>query len=236
MQPDADEIRPEYLTDYLIPQLRQFDRIFSERVFPQFADPQQQANRVARERWEECMALPANGESVDPGDFVDEANDAGLAFYETMVTMQRTVLNLFTAGIYHLLEQQAGVLIRDFTISNRTNYHLADLRAWLVQHVSIDPRNAAIHNDLEQLRHVANVVKHAEGTSAAQLRTLNPDFFREPLLRQLGFADLPGRALPVGAPLAGEDLYVTKEDYDRLRDAAIGYWEWLAAELRRHHE
>src|SRR5947207_46602 len=38
-------IYSDYLTDVFIPQIKQFDKIFSETVFPPFADPEAQANK-----------------------------------------------------------------------------------------------------------------------------------------------------------------------------------------------
>lgn len=64
-----------------------------------------------------------------------------------------------------------------------------------------------------------------------QLRRVNPQYFRLPLMREPAYQDIPGFERPIDARLAGDDIWVTKDDYDRFVDAVVGFWEWLAAEL-----
>lgn len=181
------------------------------------------------------MAEPVgeDGPDVDEGDVADDAQAAGLAFYETIIAMHHAVLNLFAAGLFHLFEQQVAALYRDWTgqTLRRGLLPLAALRDWLRDEVGVDITRAPSWNRLHELELLANVVKHAAGRSADELRARNPDYFRQPLLREAAFRDIPTSERPVETPLTGEDIYVTKADYDRFLEAVLAFLEWLAAEL-----
>jgi hypothetical protein len=49
---------------------------------------------------------------VDPGSVAEDAHDHSVDVYLTLTAMQFTVVNLFTAGLYHLFEQQAAEQLR----------------------------------------------------------------------------------------------------------------------------
>ena len=92
----------------------------------------------------------------------------------------------------------------------------------------------------------ANAIKHGPGPSANKLATLRPDLFQSPVLARLGLANSddakPCRAARVAssafAPLAGDALYVSKDDLSKWCVAVIAYWEELSVILdeqqRRH--
>jgi hypothetical protein len=84
------------------------------------------------------------------------------------------------------------------------------------------------------LNDIASVVKHAEGPAAERVRRTCPKLFELPALRRPEYRDFRGSRrshLPVGAPLTGEDLYVTKEDFDHYAGAVLEFWDWLATEF-----
>ena len=41
----------DYITGVFVGQMKQFDKMFSGTVFPPFADPEAQANKVAQDYW-----------------------------------------------------------------------------------------------------------------------------------------------------------------------------------------
>jgi hypothetical protein len=214
----------------LIPQVRQFDETFSSKVYPPFADPEGDAARVAREYVTERMNQL--GEDADFGSIADDAHDREVAFYQTQVSIQFTVVNLFTAGIYHVFEQQIASLYRDWTAT--TPKTVGQVRDWLSGTLGIDIETAPTWSTIDELRIVANVVKHAEGNAAERLQQVNPDLFQLPLMRQPGYRDLIPPSdfrRPVEAPLTGEDLYVTKDDYDRYVRSVLDFWEWLLNQI-----
>lgn len=217
-------LRSHYILGVLVPQIKRFDHLFTEMVFPSFADPEAQAEKVAQDYWNQKMSEPCgeNGPDEDFGDIADNAHQESLDFYFTMTAMHTTVLNLFAAGLYHLFEQQAGTWLRDWT-GKKEKYPIPPL----MKKLNLDP-TTPLWARLNELKHVANVVKHAEGDAAAQLRVINPAYFQLPAVRgtELEAHISGGRML--GEPLTGEGLYVTKADYDAFVQAVIEFWRWVA--------
>jgi hypothetical protein len=81
---------------------------------------------------------------------------------------------------------------------------------------------------LEELRHLANTLKHGEGKSSRELAELAPDLFTQPSLIDDG-AHVSPASYRVYTPLIGDELFVTA---DHIRDyaAAIeGFWLELSS-------
>ena len=81
---------------------------------------------------------------------------------------------------------------------------------------------------MDELRLVANVVKHGEGGSAEELRKMRPDLFVYPSLR--GKVD-PTKTLRVKATLFGQDFFVTKEEFEGYHRGSVAFWTELADAL-----
>src|SRR5690242_11614023 len=159
-----------------------------EQLLSLFKDLDARSNKVAKEEFERLGAQPV-GEygDVDMADLAEEAHDAGLAFYETMSGLRQTTINLFAAGLFHLLEQHLADLCHDrsFTVDPPKESKLKELARWYSAHFDLDLSALASWNLVDELRLVANVVKHAEGKSAEQLRLRRADLFEHPALRAL---------------------------------------------------
>jgi hypothetical protein len=94
----------------------------------------------------------------------------------------------------------------------------------------VDVARLASWKKIEELRLVANVIKHTEGRSSDELLALRPDLFVHPLFRteKESFGSPPG---DVRMPLMGDDLYVSEEDLVVYTKAVQGFWEELASAL-----
>lgn len=82
-------------------------------------------------------------------------------------------------------------------------------------------------SSIDQLRLVANVVKHGEGRSAEELKRRNPERFgrqQPPELRGVP-TSLPAM------PLIGQALRLTEEDFERYRATLLQFWDELAEAL-----
>ena len=91
---------------------------------------------------------------------------------------------------------------------------------------SIAVTSAPMWAKLDELRLVANVVKHAEGDSANKLRAVNDAHFKLPSVRGTELEKWFGDRM-LGEPLTGEGIYVAKGDYDAFVAAVIDFWNWL---------
>jgi hypothetical protein len=225
-------IRADYLTGVFIPQIALFDKMFSETVFPPFADPEAKANKVAQDYWDQKMSEPCgpDGPDEDPADIADDAQQKAIDFYETMFAMHYTIVNLFTAGVFHLFDQQIGTLLEDWT-GKRPKFPFDELGKLSIKDRAgneVPFKSAPTWAKLDELRLVANVVKHAEGDSANKLRAVNDAHFKLPSVRGTELEKWFGERM-LGEPLMGEGIYIDKADYDAFVTAAVEFWKWLAS-------
>ena len=95
---------------------------------------------------------------------------------------------------------------------------------------AIDIKNFACWSKIDELRLVANTVKHAEGPSSDRLREIRSDMFINPLFSQDPFP-LQGFD-SVFQPLVGDDLYVSLQDIKDYRDHLVQFWQELAAAMQ----
>ena len=125
--------------------------------------------------------------------------------------LRQGIVNLLAAGLYHLYEQHREKLKLILTDSGRAMPPLEKLGGWA---------------KVEELRHLANTVKHAEGPSARELRRIRPDLFVRPVVKgsPLGKDSL---RQAIENPLGGTDLFVTEADLHTYRDAIRELWEAL---------
>ena len=175
-------------------------------------------------------------EYTDPGDVAEWAQDHSCAWWETMVSLRQSIVNLLAAGLFHLIEQQLSALSLDCAYERVRDTKLEVVKNWYIANLGIDLASLESWGKIDELRLVANSVKHAEGTSSRQLRELRPDLFQNP-----AFADLRAemgerffdRDDPLSRPLAGEDMFVTENDLHDYCTAGVallnGIVEFCAA-------
>lgn len=95
---------------------------------PVFADLGRKADEVANAEFERLGAQPATDDTAcDMSVLAEAANERGQASYETMSALRQATLNLFAAGLFHLVEQQLADLCRDggFTVQPPTDTKLS---------------------------------------------------------------------------------------------------------------
>lgn len=225
------------IRSFLIAQVRQFDQLFGERVYPPFSDLASASEAVRAKSIDTQLTEAAADPDLDLGSVADNAHAQSLAFYLEHLPLQQILLNLFTAGLFHLFEQQMGALYRSWTCGTVVNnlgqaqgerFDLAVIEKWSKTNLKVDFKTSPNWPRIEELKDVANVVKHAEGPSAKQLRLRNPKLFRF-----LDFCDSDDDASSnyrpvVRTPLTGDDLFVSKADYDSYVADVLNFWEWLA--------
>lgn len=87
---------------------------------------------------------------------------------------------------------------------------------------------------IDELRLVANAVKHAEGSATRQLKTLRPELFSNPdfehIYKELDAEGIDRFVGQVRAPLSGEEFFVS----DKLLEAYAGAEESFFGEIADH--
>lgn len=222
------------------PYLKAFGQYVMEDVEPIFENLAERANAIATLEFKRIGEQPA-GEDCD-GDMsvaAESAQDKGQIFYDTMVSIRQTSLNLFAAGLFHLLEQQLANLCRDcaFEMPPPRDTKLSEVATWYRNNFNLNLSNLSAWPKIQQLRLLANSVKHGEGTSTEELRAIRPDLFQNPDLREFA-QDFPViyTAQSVRLPLAGEDIFVTTEVFSEFIAAANSLFADIAEYFIAHKE
>ena len=213
------------------------------KILPVFDDLEQEADAVAEAEFERLCAQPASPDfDGDLSDLAEGATEHGNDYGETMFAIRQSVLNLLAAGLFHMFEQQQKGLFHQ-TVAARTGTDFSwDALDNSLAASGVDRRRLPGATSLEELRLVANTIKHGAGGSAAKLAALRPDLFdfdpdgnrEEDLDKQRLGATIRSSDL-LFAPLGGGDLYVTEKNLADWCNAVLQFWRGLAAELRSFH-
>lgn len=220
-----------------IPYLKAYGECVLRDVVGAFGDLERRADEVANAAFERYGAQPA-GENFDGdmGDFAERAQDEGIAFYQTMFAIRQSTLNLLAVGLFHLVEQRLADLCRDasFDVAPPGDTKIAVVASWYRDHFGLELSALPDWATTDELRLVANAVKHAEGGSAEELRNIRPQLFQHPAIRKLLPEEDFRIALPVDLPLAGEGLYVSEEFFRGYSEAASRFFESIANYFDQH--
>jgi len=224
----------------IIPYVKAYAQWVLEDILPTFSGLPEKANSIASAEFSRLGQRPAS-ENFD-GDMsvaAEVAQEKGQAFYDIMVSIRQGSLNLFGAGLFHLLEQQLADLCRDgsFNVSPPKDTKLDVVQKWYLDNFNLNLSKLASWSKIDQLRLLANSVKHGEGGAVKKLRNLRPDIFQYPGASEL----LPENLNPyfvsnVRLPMAGEDIYVTTKIFDEFSQAALSFVEEISEHFVVHND
>jgi len=141
------------------------------RLLPAFTDVEQEAEQKAEEEWQTLCSLPAT-EDADLFDAAEQASEAGVRYYQLMIGVQQGLINLFAVALYHLYEQQLMFFHRKEVLhpveeSNPKLLCLKELMKRLLTEYCIDITEFPSWPSIQELRLLANTVKHGDGLSGA---------------------------------------------------------------------
>lgn len=169
-------------------------------------------------------------EDTDASDVAEDAFNQGLEYYMTAHDVRWAVFATMATALYHLVEQQVCELCRLAFFGPRGEPVPVEETIRLLKKVGVDVARFSSWRRINELRHLANCVKHAEGTSCDQLRKLRPRLFQRPTVgprfRMLGIRT------HVRNPLMGEDVYVTQKHLAAYLDGVRRFWRELAGGLK----
>jgi hypothetical protein len=218
--------------DFLV-QVHALRTAVQERLIPTFDNIEAEADAVAQEVWDAWGQ--SAGPDADSASAAEAAMDAGINHYQILHDTKQALLNLFSVGLHHLVEQQQLTFLRRELVPWGEDLAASQMKASEFQgrlrSEGIDTSKYPCWAKMKELSLVANVVKHAEGNSAQKLRQVRPDLFTAPSIRSdEALSWIAGRHLY--SPLSGDDLYVTEADLTGYFDAAQAFWEALASDLQ----
>ncbi|MGH7801216.1 MAG: hypothetical protein ACREOW_11430 [Thermodesulfobacteriota bacterium] len=173
-------------------------------MLPAFNGIGDEARNVSRK----ALSAPVT-EYDDHADIVEAAEQAGVSHYFLLDGIRQGMLNLFAVATYHAFEQQVMRFHRkELLVPNEENnpdfFNLTEIQKRL-KNYKIDITTFSSWPRVDELRLVANTVKHADGKSAKELHSLRPNLFEHPLSQKY---NVPAATLApqVFQPLVGEDL------------------------------
>jgi hypothetical protein len=200
----------------------------------------QRAERVADEYYNRIGSQPVDEYvEIDMADVAEAAQEHSYDWWEMMTSLRQTTLNLLAAGLFHLVEQQLATLSRDGLFDEPvSDTKLSVVVAWYREQVGIEVTGLPSWEVIDELRLVANTVKHGEGGSARDLRALRPEMFTNPAFTALyedAGMDLDERVrrTTISAPLSGDDFFVTEEALQAYAERAEAFFSEIAAVLSR---
>ncbi len=220
----------------VLPFVRVYGQWVEERIIPLSEQLEKMANAVEQEAYDNLMLQPADDDYAGDGsDEAEAAHDIGISFYEDISKMYQATLNLFSAGLFHVMEQQLSDLTRDGAIEKEASDSKLDkLIDWYKKGFQLDLQQFPDWWVIDELRLVANSTKHGEGPAAEQLREKRPDLFVYPALRE---DDSNTFVLaPLSLPLGGDGLYVTGDEFRRYHKAVSDLFDWLRKYFEDHGE
>jgi len=163
-------------------------------------------------------------ENIDPFSAHEAMFEAAMNHYDMNLSVKQGLLNMFAAGLYHLFEQQ----VQEFNVKGRYRKRLSHASDVLKEWDEAISKSLTQHDktSLDELRELANTVKHGDGGAARKLYKLNPKLFQNEWERTdpEDFGVVSHKP-DVYAPMYGQDIYVQMEDIHRFRELVKRVWD-----------
>lgn len=194
--------------------------------------------KMEYERLSKSFYGEENGEAV-----AEKALDVAISHYNLMNKLKQGLLNLFAVGLYHLLEQQLfrfhrRVLLKPEEENDGNLLNISEVKARLKIN-GIELERFSGWGNIDELRYLANTIKHTEGYSSEQLKGRRPDFFEDPDLREFD-SKLPPElrpkrklVFPLYQPLMGDGIYVSFEALQSYAELVKSFWRYFADTLEQ---
>ncbi|PZE20063.1 hypothetical protein [Paenibacillus xerothermodurans] len=163
---------------------------YYDKISAVYANIEEEANEKAENRYAELGSY-FNPEYDDPSDFAELAWEAGIEHLQMMALMRYNTKLMTISTLYQFWEQQIrkflyeeltrhpninplkGQLFKDFCARG-----FGDIRQ-VFEKCGVDIKGFDAYAKLNELRLLANLIKHGPGDSEDQLRKLRPDFFQD---------------------------------------------------------
>ncbi len=217
-----------------------FSNCIFDDILPAFGKLDERAQKMASDYYNRVGSEPVGEyQDLDMADVADEAHGISLRWYETMVTVRQTMRNLLATGLFHLTEQQLAESCRDVDSDIEPPItKLGEIEKWYGKNFHLELKSLPSWTTLDELRRVANAVKHAEGSSTRQLKETRPELFTNPDYTEIykeyeqeGVSPPMSEAL---APLTGQDFFVSEKLLGTYAKAAAGIFEEIAGYFAAH--
>lgn len=221
----------DYYKDVFCKQITTFLDAITNRILPTFEGIESEATAAAEREWERLCSLPWSGSPDDDGSYAaEQAQDVGISYYSALTAVHQSLINLTALAMHHMFEQQCKIFARKLLhiLEKETmNLSFEEFLGYL-KNEGIPRENFSTLQKIEELRLVANTIKHAEGSSAKRLREHRLDLFVHPTQRTKPLLDSENSIAQVDIPMSGEDIYLTIKNIKVYSSALESFWQELS--------
>jgi len=222
-----DSLRSKFKEPY-----RLYIDTYTKRIALVFDNIEEEASQIADEHFREMGTYFP--EYHDEGDFAEDAWEKGLEHYEGLSLIRYNTKLMWISTMYQFWEQQ----VRKFLFEEISRTHkMYDKKNNEITFKSFCTRGIneikeaflkfdynletlTIWSDIDELRLLANVIKHGDGQSASQLEQLKPSFFKS----QVSNSNLLEL---YKSTLTEIVLNINESDFLRYGNALIVFWDEL---------
>ncbi len=222
-----------------VPATERVVEVFLGRLIPTFSSIEEEAEKKSEKIYEELCSRPGD-ENSDLAELAEDAQDIGIDYYMSMKGLEQGILNTCAVFLYHMFEQQLmlfhrGELLQLHEEKNSKLFTHDEIKARLKSH-KINIEAFTTWPKLEELRLLANSIKHGEGKSSQDLCRIAPELFESPVIKDLkGLGLGRGKArtsATIYTPLLGDDIYVTQDHIRSYESALKEFWNELGLALQ----
>ncbi|HEX6371816.1 MAG TPA: hypothetical protein VF006_23035 [Longimicrobium sp.] len=188
-----------------------------KRVFPAFDSAMDEAIAIADE---ELLRLREKYKD-DPDAIItwEEAWEEGRVYLQDIDRLRNALKNMMTAALHHMFEQQLCELWSDLTYETTKDRETAPTLREVVatfRDYGLNCESFETWGTLEELRLVANVVKHGKGRASRELTAHNQKLF------PVDWSFKPF----IGRPLEGYGFVVWQ--WEKYFEAVAEFWDEMA--------
>ncbi len=205
----------------------QIDRLvdtLTARLLPTFDSVHEEVEAIQQEAYRASLECANDGNWLDPQMAHDAVLEASVEHFDIVLDLRQGLQNMFAVSLYHLFEQQVRTFHVRVLRQKPLKFGPDVLHAW--DKMSLDPvLTTDQRSGLDELRLLANTVKHGDGTSAKELYAVAPHLFLNDWEQDaLDDPTVIVHKPDIGTPLFGQDLFVRPGDIHRYRQLLNGVW------------
>jgi hypothetical protein len=227
-----DSLRTKFKEPY-----RLYIETYTKRIAPVFDNIEEEANQIAKEHFREMGAF-FHPDYHDEGDFAEAAFEKGLEHFEGLSLIRYNTKLMWISTMYQLWEQQVRKFLfeeisRTHKMYDKKNNEITfksfcargidEIKETFLE-FNYNLETLTVWPDIDELRLLANVIKHGDGRSASQLEQLKPRFFKS----QVSSSNLLEL---YKSTLTEIVLNIDESDFLRYGDALIRFWDELPERL-----
>lgn len=234
-------------------QHKAFVQGIEKHVLAVFQDIEEDGDDFIKQEYNRLCSAPGWEDGPDCADLAELAQARGQEHFDNLLFVKGQMMNLATAGLYHLWERTFKAFIereahhfpdtyfikesiktityKEFRkkIARKIQYaDFSEIRNWLKEWNFREHQDAkTIMKGLHILRLVANTIKHGAGRSCEDLSEKDPGFFKGPYpeLSPVLFDKI--KKIPSFDQVNPDDLWITPEKFHELSGIVEQFWEAL---------